>query len=354
MTPLTPLLLAQIDREGPMTLADYMAMCLHHPEHGYYSTRNPLGERGDFITAPEISQMFGELLGLALAQAWLDQCAPRQAVLAELGPGRGTLMTDLLRATRSVPGFHDSMQVCLVEASPALREVQRKTLEGYRIRFCDTVGDLPDAPLFLIANEFFDALPIRAFQRTENAWAEWRVGTQHGKLMIGLHPMSAFAALADRLGDTRPGDVVELCPAGEAIASEIGRRISDHGGAALIVDYGALESREATFQAVRRHEKVDPLAYPGDSDLTAHVAFGPLMRAAQPACSYGPMDQGAYLMQLGIGARADALAARLSGPVLAEHRAAQRRLTAPEEMGTLFKVIGFAPDGAPPPPGLDP
>lgn len=352
MTPLMPLLLAQIAREGPMTLSDYMTTCLHHPQHGYYSTRDPLGAAGDFITAPEISQMFGELLGLALAQAWLDQGAPNPFVLAELGPGRGTLMADLLRATKAVPGFHDALQLCLVETSRPLRAHQAAALPGPS--FFDSIADLPEAPLFLVANEFFDALPIRAFQRTKEAWAEWRVGAAEDRLRLGLHPMAEIAALEARLADTRPGDVVELCPAGSAIAGEIGRRIAQHGGAAFIIDYGAEVLREPSFQAVRAHQKVDPFETPGDADLTAHVDFGALLQAASPAAGFGPTDQGVFLGRLGIVARAEALASRLNGAALDTHHAAFTRLTSADEMGSLFKVIALTPQGAPPPPGLVP
>ena len=353
MTPLTPILLAQIAREGPMTLADYMTTCLHHPQHGYYSTRDPLGAHGDFTTAPEISQMFGELVGLSLAQAWQDQGAPADAVLAELGPGRGTLMADILRATRAVPGFHNSLRLCLIETSPALRAEQRRRLAGHDPQFFASVADLPPGPLFLVANEFFDALPIRAFQRSPAGWDEWRVGATEDRLVLGRHPMGEIAALAGAFATSKPGDVVELCPAGEAISTEIGRRIADQGGTALIIDYGATDRREPSFQAVRRHRKVDPLAHPGDSDLTAHVSFDALLRASTPARGFGPTEQGRFLERLGLSQRADVLARNLAGDALTAHRAAQRRLTDSAEMGSLFKVIGMVPDGMPPPPGLN-
>ena len=277
-----------------MTLAAYMTACLHHPDHGYYATRDPFGRAGDFVTAPEVSQMFGELLGLALAQSWLDQGAPEGAILAELGPGRGTLMADILRATALVPGFHDAMRLCLVEASPTLRALQASTLAAHDPEFFASVDDLPEAPLFLVANEFFDALPIRAFQRTEDGWAERVLGAREGKLAIGLGgpiPAENFA----RHSDFAPGSVLETCAPGEAIASELGRRIAAHGGAATIIDYGDAESSGTTFQAVRNHAYADPLAEPGLADLSAHVAFAPLIRAATPARGYGPVPQGDFL-----------------------------------------------------------
>ncbi|MEM9755090.1 MAG: SAM-dependent methyltransferase [Pseudomonadota bacterium] len=334
-----------------MTLAEYMAACLHHPEHGFYATRDPLGRAGDFITAPEISQMFGELLGLALAQAWLDQGAPEGAILAELGPGRGTLMADLWRATARVPNFHGAVRVALVEASPTLRTIQARHLAHLKPSFCAGVEDLPDGPLFVIANEFFDALPIRAFQRDGTSWRERVVGLAGDDLVLGLAPASA----RPDLGDVPTAiDVVETCAPGQAIAAEVGRRIARFGGAAVIVDYGAMESREATLQAVAGHRRADPFAAPGEADLSAHVAFGPLMRAAAPASAYGPVPQGVVLGRLGIAERAKSLAAQLDGAALQDHYAAFRRLTDPAEMGTLFQVTGLAPKGAPPPPGLDP
>ncbi|MEM9320423.1 MAG: SAM-dependent methyltransferase [Pseudomonadota bacterium] len=348
MTALMPILLAQIEREGPMTIADYMAFCLHHPSHGYYATRDPFGAAGDFTTAPEISQMFGELLGLALAQSWLDQGKPA-GLLAELGPGRGTLMADVLRATQNVTGLHEALQLCLVESSPILRRAQSRALDGHKPAFFDQVSDLPEAPLFLLANEFFDALPVRVFQRARSGWDEWRVGASGGQLSMGRSPAGAVPALANA-----QGEFVELCPAAESISSEIGRRIAQHGGVALIVDYGATESTEPSFQAVQAHQKIDPLSQPGAADLTAHVAFGPILRAAHPAIGFGPVDQREFLARLGIEVRAQQLAAGLTGAALRQHKAALLRLTDPEEMGTLFKVIGLAPPGAAAPPGMEP
>ena len=349
MSALRDILARRIAAQGPITLADYMAECLLHPAHGYYTTRAPLGAEGDFITAPEISQMFGEMIGLALAQAWLDQGAPAGAVLAELGPGRGTLMADILRATAKVPGF--APQVHLVEASPRMRAAQAKAVPG--AVFHDTPETLPEAPLFLVANEFFDALPVRQFQRAGDGWRERVVGlTAEGALQLGLSDPAPRAVLAHRLADTRDGDVVEHCPALPALVGEVARRIAAHGGAALIVDYGDWVSLGDTLQAVRRHERVDVLESPGAVDLTAHVDFAAIAGAAAPARHTRLTPQGVFLERLGITARAQALADRLSGPALEAHIAAHRRLTHPAEMGDLFKVLGITPDAAPCLPGL--
>jgi NADH dehydrogenase [ubiquinone] 1 alpha subcomplex assembly factor 7 len=304
MTPLATLLAARIRAGGPITLADYMAECLLHPQHGYYSTREPFGSAGDFTTAPEISQVFGELIGLCLAQAWLDQGAPTPFALAEFGPGRGTLMADILRATKAVPGFHAGLRLILVEASPRLRAVQAQTLAPWAPTFLDRVHDLPDLPLFLVANEFFDALPIRQFQRAGAGWRERLVGVTGGGLGFGLGPVLPVPALSPRLNDTAEGQVVEICPAAPAIMA----------------------------------------------DLTAHVDFAALAAACPPAaCAY--TTQGALLTALGIAQRSGRLAQNLAGAALQSHLAAIHRLTAPQEMGTLFKVLAVHPALHPPLPG---
>lgn len=349
------LLVRRIETTGPISIADYMADCLLHPQFGYYTTRDPLGAAGDFTTAPEISQMFGELLGLALAQAWIDQGRPAPFVLAELGPGRGTLMADLLRATRGVPGFAEAAQVWLVEASPILRQRQSDRLAGWAPNWADQCADLPAGPLFLVANEFFDALPIRQFQRDGNGWRERRVMVQDGALRFGLGQRQPQPALADRLGDTGDGDLVELCPQAPAIIDEVTHRIATQGGAALVVDYGDWRSKGDTLQALRGHAYADPLDAPGHADLTAHVDFEALARASH--CAHTQMvPQGVFLERLGITARAQSLArslARSGGADQAERIASEhRRLTHPEEMGNLFKGIGFYPAQSAPPSGF--
>jgi len=355
VTALRDILIARIRDGGAMPLADYMAACLMHPEHGYYATRDPLGAAGDFTTAPEISQLFGELMGLALAQAWLDQGAPAPFTLAECGPGRGTLMADLLRATRAVPGFHAALRLHLVEASPALRAAQRATIGRDDITWHDEVAALPEAPLFLIANEFFDALPIRQFMRAGAGagWCERCVGVSDGKLVLEAGLPMPVAELAHRLEDTREGDIVERCAPGEASAAVIGARVAAHGGAALIVDYGGWRTLGDTFQAVRRHQRADPLEAPGMADLTAHVDFEALAKAAAPARHTRLTPQGVFLERLGVTARAQVLARGLQGDALESHIAAHRRLTHPQEMGTLFQVLGIFPPNAAPPPGCD-
>ena len=352
MTALGDQLIARIMRTGPISLADYMAECLMHPEHGYYATRDPLGTAGDFITAPEISQMFGELIGLALAQSWLDQGAPTPCILAELGPGRGTLMADALRATAKVPGFHDALTVHFVETSPVLRARQAEQVPG--AQWHDSIHSLPQAPLFLIANEFFDALPIRQFVRDGTGWRERMVGVTDGQLTLGLSTPAPLGLLEHRLEDTKDGDLVEHCPALPGIISHTDHCIGTHGGAALIIDYGDWQSLGDTLQALTGHAPTDPLVAPGEADLTAHVDFAAIARNITTAKHSRLTKQGAFLERLGITDRAQALARHLTDNALQSHINAHRRLTHPGEMGELFKVLGITPPTAHPPPGLEP
>ena len=345
MTPLAELLLRRIALEGPMDLADYMAECLLHPEHGYYATRDPLGAAGDFVTAPEISQIFGELIGAALASWWDAAGRPEAPMLVELGPGRGTLVADALRVMRRVvPG----LTVHLVEASPVLRDVQRKAVP--EAVHHDRLEDVPEGPMLLVGNEFVDALPIRAFQREGDGWRTRVVGEREGVLALGLAPPARLAALEHRIADTRDGDIVETRPAAGALMAEVERRLLATPGAALLIDYGDWRSLGDTLQAVRGHAPEDPLAHPGEADLTAHVDFEALARAAPRLPHSLLTPQGVFLERLGATPRAQALAARGDADAVA---AAHRRLLHPDEMGTLFKAMAWTSPGTPMLPGLE-
>ncbi len=350
MTALTEILLSQIARSGPITIAEYMTQCLLHPKHGYYTTHQPLGVSGDFVTAPEISQMFGEMLGLCLAQTWIDQGTPERFTLAELGPGRGTLMADILRATKAVAGFHQAAKITLIEVSPSLQAVQKQALCDYDVHWTGNVTDLPEQPLFLVANEFFDCLPISQHIRSEHGWQEQMVGAKDGALgfiLAGQTPTTVFT-------DAPLGTVLELCPSAVAITADIARIIGKQGGAAVILDYGNWQPNGDTFQAVKNHEKVDPLHACGVSDLTAHVNFHSLSQAAEDFAQVSGMTaQGILLERLGITARAQSLATKLKGEALENHITAHRRLTHPDEMGQLFKAIAITPQGAAHPAGFD-
>lgn len=352
MTPLTERLLAQITQTGPMSVAAFMQTCLLDPTHGYYTTRDPLGAQGDFTTAPEISQMFGEVLGLCVAQTWMDQGAPTSFALVELGPGRGTLMADILRATKAVAGFAPAVH--LVEASPSLRAEQAKRLAGYEPVWHDQIDTLPmDQPLYLVANEFFDALPIRQFQKTKSGWAEIVIAHKNQSLTFGRLPAGVPSFLATRM-DVGEGQIVEHCPSLPVIVAQISRRMADQGGAALFIDYGDWRSLGDTLQALRGHQPEPPLANPGEADLTAHVDFEAIAQAATGVTPSAMIPQGLLLERLGITARAQALAGKLNGAALESHIKAHRRLTHPEEMGNLFKAIALVPFGANLPPGFDP
>ncbi len=342
---------SRIATQGPMRIDEYMTTCLLHPTLGYYTTRDPLGTEGDFTTAPEISQMFGELLGLCLAQTWISQGAPASFTLAELGPGRGTLMADVLRACKAVPGFVEAAEIVLVEASPALRNVQAQTLNAYDVAWADTLDRLAPQPLFLVANEFFDALPIRQFLREGTQWRERQVGLTGDALAFGLAPAQPQPALDPLHGDAADGTLVEVCAAAAPIIAGVGAHIEANGGAAVIIDYGDWGGTGDTLQAVRAHQKVSPLATPGAADLTAHVDFRALAAAAGTAHA-ALTPQGVFLEQLGITPRAQSLAKHLSGQPLQSHVAAHRRLTHPQEMGNLFKVLALHQSGSAVPPGV--
>lgn len=347
MTALTEILLRQIKRLGPLSVSEFMAQCLYHPEHGYYTNAAPLGSTGDFITASEISQMFGELVGLSLAQAWLDQGSPAPFCLAELGPGSGQLMSDILRATKSVPGFHAAAQLHLCEVNPNLKAEQSARLPNPT--WVKDTTELPDLPLFLVANEFFDCLPINQYVARDDGWDEQIIAVKDGELTFALRPAGAVET---ELPNNAAGTVLELSPSANAIAQDIARTIVANGGCALIFDYGGTGNEGDTLQALQNHTKVDPFHALGQSDLTAHVNFAALSDAISTAKTIGPEPQGAFLERLGITARAQQLAQNLSGDALENHITAHRRLTHPDEMGQLFKAFAILPPNASPPAGF--
>ena len=348
-----------IQSQGPLPIAQFMMLALHDPQSGYYATRDPFGRAGDFITAPEVSQMFGELLGLWIVQTWRDQGSPNPARLMELGPGRGTLMADALRAAKLAPDFLAATEVVMVESSPTLKQVQAERLKdaGVPVRWRSGLDDtLGDRPLFVLANEFFDALPIRQFVKTERGWCERMViADDAGALGFALAPMPAAGlSVPPERGEAEDGAVYEISPAGTAFAEEIAQIVNTHGGAALIVDYGHNGTGFGdTLQAVQAHKFADLLAAPGEADLSAHVDFAALAAAAarSGAKAYGPLAQGTLLERLGLQQRADQLA-RVNPKDADAITAATRRLMGAREMGVLFQALALLPDRAPPPPGF--
>jgi SAM-dependent MidA family methyltransferase len=350
-TPLGAKIKALIEANGPMSVADYMALTLGDPAHGYYATRDPFGAKGDFVTAPEVSQMFGEIVGAWLVHMWRSIGAPSPARLVELGPGRGTLMADTLRVAAKAPDFLGAIAVDLIETSPTLRTLQAKTLAHAKVEIAwpDTLSSVPAEPLLLVANEFFDALPIRQFVRTGSAWRERVVGLDDsGKLAFGVGP-----GLLDDGPDAPEGAIFERRPSADAIAAEIGSRIVEDNGVALILDYGhAATAVGDTLQAVRGHRFADALAAPGEADLTAHVDFAALARAARAegAAAHGPMPQGEFLMALGLAERAERLGAKADAAGRESLAAAVDRLAGADAMGTLFKALALTRPGVAPPP----
>jgi len=350
-TPLKRKLQLLIEANGPMTVADYMAHCLGDPVHGYYMTRDPFGAGGDFTTAPEVSQMFGEIVGAWLSEAWRMSGRPSPARLVELGPGRGTLMADILRVTKHAPDFRRAITVHLVETSPALQARQNEALAqpDMAVSWHSHFVDVPDGPLFLVANEFFDALPIRQFVENEGQWRERVIGVGgEGDLVFG------YGAAMPQIKPTGfDGAFLELRPAADSLAASIARRIAERGGAALIVDYGHADSAFGdTLQAVTGHRFADPLAAPGEADLTAHVDFAALSQSARAAGAaiHGPMTQRDFLLSLGLLERACRLGANADNEAQAMLNAAIDRLTGSDQMGALFKVLALTQDGVQPPP----
>jgi len=341
-------LIEHIKEAGPMTVADYMAACLHDPEHGYYATRPALGGAGaDFLTAPEASQMFGELIGLWCAHEWAALGKPA-INLIELGPGRGVLMQDAWRATQRVEGFHDAANVVFIETSAPLREQQAERTP--HAEWAAALEDAPPGPCLIVGNEFLDCMPIRQFARVEDGWREKLVGvSESDDLIFGL---SALLPAAD--DDVREGAVREIAPALDALVYEVERRLHAAPGRALFIDYGYAAPEGAdTLQALKRHAKVDPLESPGEADLTAHVDFARVSHLAREASLdvHGPIAQGRFLKTLGIDVRVEMLAR--ANPDQVERVARElKRLTHPDDMGALFKAICLSSPNLPPPAGF--
>jgi NADH dehydrogenase [ubiquinone] 1 alpha subcomplex assembly factor 7 len=327
--------------EGPMPIDRYMGLCLGHPVHGYYMKRDPFGEQGDFMTAPEISQIFGELIGVWCAATWNAMGKPAQFNLVELGPGRGTLMADILKAAKIMPGFRDAARIHLVEMSPILRKIQKEKL-GTDVTWHDSIANIPDGPMLLVANEFFDAIPIRQFEKRHDKWLERCIGAEG----MGLMP----AALDNAQGAN--GDVIEFAPQRLEIAKEIARRLAKQKGCALIVDYGHLQTAPGdTLQAVRAHEYVPVTDQPGESDITSHVDFEALAKALSQggAAVHLAITQRAFLLAMGIERRSAILSSKADANTKEALARAVARLAGETEMGNLFKVMVATSPEFPPP-----
>jgi NADH dehydrogenase [ubiquinone] 1 alpha subcomplex assembly factor 7 len=355
-TSLLELIRNEIALEGPMNVERFMRLALSDPRHGYYMTHDPLGAAADFITAPEISQMFGELVGLWSAGVWTAMGRPPQLRLIELGPGRGTLMQDALRAARIMPEFREAIDVHLVETSPVLRDAQRTALavSGISATWHEQIEEVPDGPAIILANEFFDALPVRHYVKTASGWCERLIGLDSNQqLVFGASPQPEPSIKTN----ASEGAILEIGTAAYRTMLTVASRLIKQGGAALVIDYGHTQTGTGeTLQAVKKHQFVDPLAAPGEADLTAHVDFAALGRAARAVGAevHGPVPQGEFLLSLGITERAAALKRRAGAGGAAEIDSALWRLVGTEDsqMGNLFKVLCVCQRGLAIPPGF--
>ncbi len=348
-SPLAEKIKRTIAATGPIGLGEFMQICHFDPDHGVYAARDPIGRTGHFITAPEVSQMFGELIGIWCVAAWQALGEPSPCQLCELGPGRGTLMKDALRAASNFPRLGDAVTVHLVEASATLQARQKVVLTGAAAEpvWHVDIGTLPARPTLFIANEFLDVLPLRQYAKAGGRWRERAVGLDEaGDLAFTLTAGGLDEALLPAGHKEAPdGTIFEIAPAREAIVEQIAAHLAAHGGAALLIDYGHLEPDFGdTFQAVAEHQTCDPLASPGEADLTSHVDFAALAEAARRAGAhvYMPMTQGAFLSGIGLAQRAATLSAGKDAAMQTAIAGQAERLAGPEAMGELFKVLAIA------------
>jgi NADH dehydrogenase [ubiquinone] 1 alpha subcomplex assembly factor 7 len=350
----------RIRAEGPLSIAAYMAMALHDPEGGYYARRTPIGAQGDFITAPEISQVFGELIGLWCAVVWRQLGRPDPVILAELGPGRGVMIGDLVRAAATMPEFQRALRLHLVEASAPLRAAQERRLAQFGPIWVPRFEDLPDGPTLLIANEFLDALPIRQFVRRGPLWSERMVSLDDDNSLAFVegapNPVARWLVPEGLRDCAEDGAVVEICPAALTLAAALGARFSRQAGAALFIDYGYFRRAPGlTLRAFSRHCAVSVLTTPGTADLSADVDFAAFAKAARAGGAeiHGPVPQAQLLTALGARERTAALRARATPSQQRTLDSGLERLLDPSGMGTLFKAIALVSPGLPPPPGFE-
>lgn len=336
-----------IIQTGPVTIAQFMSEILANPEYGYYKKREPFGKDGDFITAPEISQMFGELIGIWAASVWQQMGKPESIDIIEMGPGRGTLMSDFLRGTKNIAGFHEAINICMVEISDRLIQKQKEALSDFsKVSWYKDFNDIPSGKFILIANEFFDALPIHQYVKKSDGWHERMVGLSvSNELQFFLSPVKSQIDAKHKTA--KEGSALEINPAAISIVSDISEAIIRHGGAALIIDYGYdVYIYENSFQAVKDHKYHNPLEDLGEADLTALVDFEALKNAAaiSGAKVLGTISQATLLNELGISVRANSLKKNASSLAAKDIDAALDRLTSSDKMGELFKAIAIVPD----------
>jgi len=341
-----------IQNHGPVSVRDFMA----EASAAYYQRPKVFGREGDFITAPEISQVFGELIGLWVAIHWMSTGQPKHIHLVECGPGRGTLMADALRATQGIPDFHHSIAIHLIETSATLRKTQSETLHGSPVTWHETLETIPTGPMYVIGNEFLDALPIDQFQYQDQHWHHRHVFAQNGGLEFSLGPLTTPPHhLLKDLRSPADGDILECNLQSEVFISDLSKRIATQGGAGLFFDYGYnAPNYGETLQAVSQHAYVETLSSPGEVDLTAHVNFGRICDVATKAGAkaYGPVPQGTWLARMGLEQRIESLQASASPEQIKTLRKGVQRLVDPQSMGRLFKTIAICHPQSHPPEGF--
>ena len=351
------LIVSEINKNGPITVSQFMNHCLYNKKFGYYTTKSqPIGTVGDFITSPEISQVFGELVGLWLVQTWIDRGRPSPFSLIELGPGNGTMMLDILNTTKKISNFIEPASIILVENSDTLKARQKRILRDYHPIWIDNILDIPEQPLFLIANEFLDALPIRQFKKDNNIWHERYVALSDNHELHFMYAPSDFNKELNVLYRGVPNNtIVETSDITQTILSDLSKKILRNGGVCLFIDYGYFEGVGETLQAVHQHAYAHPLANLGKTDLTAQVnfknVFNLFKRKGLRATNLE--NQGNFLLRLGIQQRAEVLAKNLPETKKKLHFDAIDRLIKNDQMGALFKVMGVTNEGTPALPFLE-
>ncbi len=331
-----------ISKQGAISIAAYMELALQHPEHGYYRTQEPIGRTGDFITAPEVSQLFGEMIGVWCAEAWRCLGRPAPFALVELGPGHGTMMQDVLRSTANVGGFPEAKKLFLVETNELLRKRQQELLRD--VTYIDDVTQVVPWPLVIVANEFFDALPVRLFEKTFRGWAERMVTVEEAAFGLALRPLTDAETLLvpQSIREAPPGTVFEFSPAAQVMMRDIARTLVARKGKMLLIDYGYVApSGSPTVQALSNHVSTNILERPGEIDLTAHIDFSALagIARANGAKTSAIVGQGEFLTNCGIEIRADALKKRATFQQAADVDSGLKRLVHDDQMGSLFKVL---------------
>ena len=348
LSPFAKQLADRILQAGPVTVADYMETVVSH----YYATQNPFGQEGDFITAPEISQLFGEMIGVWLTDIWLQSGRPDSVQLIELGPGRGTLSADIMRVISNWPELASAVTLHMVETSPNLRDIQARTLKSFRPTWYDRIEEIPSGFSFIVANEFFDALPVHQFEKIAGQWMERHVKFSESKQEFEFtHLPPSFdlsGIMPEKFIQAKEGSVFEVSPASLSVIQTMTKRLNKSGGAALIIDYGHDQTGLGdTLQAIKNHRSVPVFDQPGEADLTAHVDFVTLRAAGcEDARVFGPATQGDFLTRLGVFQRAQILSEQADDRQKKQIQSGVSRLTAPAEMGTLFKVMAILPQGS--------